>query len=178
MYPVRAFVRAQDTRTQKKNLRGKAADNHGIPEAKWFGYKQVLMKKIFIDTNIVLDVLGQRAPFYEDAAKLFSLADRGKITLYVSSLTIANANYVLSRLISANDARAVLKKFKVLVTVLALNDKIIELALNDDSFSDFEDGLQYYTALENEADILVTRNLKDFKRSKISVMTASQYLKK
>ena len=73
------------------------------------------MKKIFIDTNIVLDLLGQREPFYEDAAKLFSLADRGKIKLYVSSLTIANSNYVLSKLKSAKEARVILIKFKVLV---------------------------------------------------------------
>jgi predicted nucleic acid-binding protein len=136
------------------------------------------MKNIFIDTNIVLDLLGKREPFYEDAAKLFSLADRGKVKIYVSALTIANSNYVLSKLTSAKEARAILLKFKILVTVLSLNDKIIELSLNDDAFKDFEDGLQYYTALENEADILITRNLKDFKSSKMPVMTASQYLKK
>jgi len=135
------------------------------------------MKKIFIDTNIALDLLGHRAPFYEGAAKLFSLADRGKIKLYVSALTIANAHYVLSKLRSGKEARIILIKFKILLVVLELNDKIIELSLNDDAFKDFEDGLQYYTALENEADILITRNLKDFKSSKIPVMTASQYLK-
>lgn len=136
------------------------------------------MKKIFIDTNIVLDLLGQRKPFYENAAKLFSLADRGKIKLHVSSLTIANANYVLSKLKSAKEARVILIKFKVLVVVAALNDKIVELSLNDESFKNFEDGLQYYTALEHEADILITRNLKDFKYSTIPVMTAGQYLKR
>lgn len=135
------------------------------------------MKKVFIDTNIVLDLLGRRAPFYEYASKLFSLADRGKVKLYVSSFTIANANYVLSKLRSPKEARVILIKFKILVVVLELNDKIIELSLNDDAFKDFEDGLQYYTALENEVDILITRNLKDFKSSKIPVMTASQYLK-
>ncbi|MCB0629556.1 MAG: PIN domain-containing protein [Saprospiraceae bacterium] len=136
------------------------------------------MIKVFIDTNIVLDLLAKREPFYEDAAKIFSLADRGKMRLYVSSLTIANSNYVLSRLQSAKEARAVLIKFKILVEILALNSKIIELALSDDSFKDFEDGLQYYTGLENEVDLLITRNLKDFKSSKIPVMTASQYLKR
>ncbi len=69
-------------------------------------------------------------------------------------------------------------KFKILVVVLDLTDKIVELSLNDDNFKDFEDGLQYYTALENEAEIIITRNLKDFKASKIPVMTAGQYLKK
>lgn len=136
------------------------------------------MKKLFIDTNIVLDLLGKREPFYKDAAMLFSLADRGKVKLYISSLTIANANYVLSKLKSKKEARVILLKFKILVIVLELNDKIIELSLNDDAFKDFEDGLQHYTAIENEIEIIITRNLKDFKSSKIPVMTAGQYLKK
>ncbi|MGH1435636.1 MAG: type II toxin-antitoxin system VapC family toxin [Lewinella sp.] len=136
------------------------------------------MKKLFIDTNIVLDLLGKREPFYEDAAKLFSLADRGKVKLYISSLTVANTNYVLSKLKSKKAARVILLKFKILVVVLDLTDKIVELSLNDDNFKDFEDGLQYYTALENEAEIIITRNLKGFKASKIPVMTAGQYLKK
>ena len=128
------------------------------------------MKKLFIDTNIVIDLLAKREPFYQDAAKLFSLADKKKIRLIVSSLTFANTNYILSKLKDSTTARAILTKFKVLVTVADLNDKIIELSLNDLSFSDFEDGLQYYTALEYETDIIITRNLKDFKSSKIPVM--------
>jgi len=136
------------------------------------------MKKLFIDTNIVLDLLGQRAPFYQDAAMLFSLADRKEIKLCVSSLSFANANSILSKLKSKEEARAILTRFKVLVEVLALDDKILELSLNDDAFSDFEDGLQYYTALENESDVIITRNLRDFKTSAIPVMTAGQYLQK
>lgn len=136
------------------------------------------MTRILLDTNIVLDLLGERKPFYEAAAKLFSLADRGKVKLYVSSLTIANSNYVLSKIKNAKEARAILLKFKILVEVLELNNKIIELSLNDDSFNDFEDGLQYYTALEKQLDLIITRNLKDFKHSKIPVFTASQYLNK
>lgn len=135
------------------------------------------MKKLFIDTNIVLDLLGKREAFYQDAAMLFSLADRGEVSLYISSLSMANTNYVLSKLKSAKEARVILLKFKILVTVLALNDKIIELSLNDETFKDFEDGLQYYTAIENEIEIIITRNLKDFKNSKLAVMTAGQYLK-
>ncbi|MDX2279924.1 MAG: PIN domain-containing protein [Saprospiraceae bacterium] len=134
------------------------------------------MKKLFIDTNIVLDLLVKREPFYEEAAKLFSLGDRKKVILLVSSLTFANTNYILSKINSSMVARDILTKFKVLVTVVELNDKIIELSLNDKTFSDFEDGLQYYSAIENEADMIITRNFKDFKSSKIPVITAQTYL--
>ena len=134
------------------------------------------MKRLFIDTNIVIDLLAKREPFYEAAAKLFSLADRKMIQLIVSSLTFANTNYVLSRFNTPAIARDILTRFKVLVTVADLNDKIIELSLGDKTFPDFEDGLQYYAALENEADLIITRNLKDFKSSKIPVITAQTYL--
>ncbi len=134
------------------------------------------MTNLFIDTNIVIDLLAKREPFYEAAAKLFSLADRGKVKLCVSALTFANTNYVLSKMNNSIISREILTKFKVLVVVVELNDKIVELSLNDRSFSDFEDGLQHYSALENEADIIITRNLKDFKNSKIPAMTAQSYL--
>ena len=134
------------------------------------------MKKVLIDTNIVIDLLAKRMPFYDSAAKLFSLADKNKVKLAVSSLTFANTNYVLSKLKSAKDAREILRKFKILVRILPLNEKIIELSLNDESFNDFEDGLQYYTGLENDQEIIITRNQSDFKSSKIPVMTAEQYL--
>ncbi len=134
------------------------------------------MTNLFIDTNIVIDLLAKREPFYKAAAKLFSLADRGKVKLFVSSLTFANTNYVLSKLNNSTLAREILTRFKVLVVVVDLNDKIIELSLNDKSFPDFEDGLQHYSALENEADIIITRNLKDFKNAKIPAMTAQAYL--
>jgi hypothetical protein len=68
-----------------------------------------------------------------------------------------------------------LSTFKTLVKVLAVDDKIIDLSLNSD-FKDFEDAIQYYTAIENQVGILLTRNLKDYKAAKIPVMTAQDYL--
>ena len=134
------------------------------------------MSKILIDTNIVIDLLAQREPFYKSAAQLFSLADKQKLELSISSLTFANTNYVLSRLKSTQEALEILRRFRVLIKILQLNDKLIDLALNDNNFKDFEDGLQYYTAIENDQDIIITRDLKDFKESKIPVMTADEYL--
>ena len=134
------------------------------------------MNKILIDTNIVIDLLAKREPFYKSAAQLFSLADKQKLELSISSLTFANTNYVLSRLKSTQEARGILRRFRVLIKVLPLNDKIIDLALNDNNFKDFEDGLQYYTAMENDQEVIITRDLKDFKESKIPTMTADEYL--
>jgi len=134
------------------------------------------MDCIFVDTDIVLDLLGNREPFYIHAAELFSKADKGKLQLFISSLSFANLNYLLSRQYSTEQARLKLLKFKTLVTTLSVTDKIVELALSSE-FKDFEDGLQYFTASENGIKILLTRNLKDFRTAEIIVMTAEQYLK-
>jgi len=134
------------------------------------------MRKLFIDTNIVIDLLSRREPYYKESAALFSLADRKKIELSVSSLTMANTSYVLLKQLNTKKVREVLRKLRLVVTVLPLDDKIIGLALNDETFSDFEDGLQYFTAIENEQEIIITRNLKDYKMSQIPVMTAKQFL--
>ena len=119
------------------------------------------MKELFLDTNIVLDLLANRMPFYTEAAKLFSLADKNKIKLSISSLCLADANYILSRQNPEIEVRKILRKIKVLVNVLSLDDKIIDLALNSD-FKDFEDAIQYFTATKNGQDVIITRNQGQF----------------
>lgn len=135
------------------------------------------MKKLLIDTNIVIDLLAKREPDYAHAAQIFSLGDKKQIQLSVSALSIANTNYLLLKLKPHNEVKSILRKFKLLVNVISLDDKIINLALNDTEFRDFEDGLQYYSAIENDQDIIITRNLKDYKNSKIPALTAEQFLK-
>ena len=132
------------------------------------------MRRILIDTNIVIELRAKRKDFYSGAANLFSQADKKELKLTISSLTFANTNYILTKLKSAKEAREILRKFKVLVELLNLDDKITELALSDESFPDFEDGLQYYSAIENDVDIIITRNKKDFKNSKLPILTAKE----
>jgi len=134
------------------------------------------VEKVFVDSDIVLDLLSGRQPHYNYAAELFSLADENSIKLYVSSLTFVNVNYILSKQVPAGQARKMLLKFKTLINVLSVNDKIIELALASD-FNDFEDAIQYNTAIENGITTLLTRNLKDFKKAEIAILTAQQFLK-
>ncbi len=134
------------------------------------------MKKLLVDTNIILDLLAKREPHYTAASKLFSLADRNKLTLSISSLSIANTNYVLTKLMTSEKAREILRRFRLLVTVLSLDDKIVELALNDSAFIDFEDGLQYHSALENGLEIIISRDSKGFKHSRLPVMSAEEFI--
>lgn len=134
------------------------------------------MKKLLVDTNIIIDLLAQREKFYEPAAKLFSLADQEKVELYVSSFSFANTHYILNRELKESKVREILRKLKVLVKVISFDSKVLDMALNSD-FKDFEEAIQYYSAFESDIDIIITRNLKDFKKSELPVMTGLQFIK-
>jgi len=132
--------------------------------------------KLFIDTNTMLDLLGERIPFYDSIAKIATLADKEEVTMVVSALSYATVSYFLTRFENPEKAKDKLRKFKVISEIGDLDKLIIEKGLNS-SFSDFEDSLQYFSALKSDCSILITRNGKDFKESKIPVMTAEEYLK-
>ena len=135
------------------------------------------MEHVFVDTNIVIDLLQKRENFYQEAQELFTKADRKKLKLYISALTFANTYYILSKYYSSSEAKKILSKFKVLVEVLPTTDKIIDLSLASD-FNDFEDAIQFYTALESNLHVIITRNEKDFKNNLIPVFSAKEFLKK
>ena len=133
------------------------------------------MKQILLDTNIALDLLARRIPFYNDAAALFTLADKKIISLSISALSLANIHYVIAKLKPEQETRKILRNLVILLQVLSLDDKILDLALNSD-FNDFEDAIQYFTAIENDQDLIVTRNMSGFRKSKIPVMTAREFM--
>lgn len=133
------------------------------------------MERLLVDTNIVIDLLAKREGFYKEAQQLFTLADCKKVKLFVSALTFANTYYLLSKYTNRDDARKILVKFKALVEVLPMDDKIVELSLVSD-FKDYEDAIQYYSALEAKLHMIITRNKKDFKTSVLPVFTAKEYL--
>ena len=102
------------------------------------------MEKVFIDTDSILDVLARREPFYKFAAHLLSKADKLELEIGVSSLTFSNLNYLLSKKYREIETRKILLRFKALVKVVTVDDKIIDLALGSD-FKDFEDAIEYYS---------------------------------
>ena len=133
------------------------------------------MKKIFVDSDVILDLLAKRDPFYPYAAELFSLVDKGKIKAHVSAIIITNLHYVLRKMTDKEQAIKSLQKFKLLVKILPVDEKIIDLALASD-FKDFEDSIQYFVAKENKIDFLLTRNKKDYKTADITILTPQEFL--
>ncbi len=131
--------------------------------------------KLFLDTNVMLDLLGEREPFYISAAKIATLADKRKLKIIVSALSFATVSYFLTKYEGLKNTKDKLRKFKIISGICELDEVIIEKALNSD-FPYFEDSLQYFSALKSECDMIITRNGKDFKKSQIPVMTPDEFL--
>jgi predicted nucleic acid-binding protein len=133
------------------------------------------MDRIFIDTDIILDLIQKRTPFYNDSVRLFSLIEEKHIAGHVSPLIFANLYYILRKADSKMFAIQMLVRLKALVSVLTIDEKIIELALSS-GFKDFEDAIQYYAALGANLKYLITRNKADYRELGIIVCTAREYL--
>jgi predicted nucleic acid-binding protein len=139
-----------------------------------------MIEKLFFDNDIILDISIKRDELLEndvnDAIKLINLVESGEYKGYTSTIIFTNTYYIQRKLKDHNTAINFLKKLRLILTVLNVDDKIIQKAL-ESGFSDFEDAVQYYTAVENKMDYIITRNTDDYKKSTIKVYTPSQYIK-
>lgn len=134
--------------------------------------------KIFLDTDVVLDHLADRQPFAEYAHRLFALAETGKLTVCVSSLSFSNLYYILRKLKGHADTLTLLGQLKLLVQVSAVGESEIQSALSS-QFQDFEDAIQHFSAKsEGGFNAIVTRNKADYSLSEIPVLSPDEYLGK
>ncbi|MEK7720529.1 MAG: PIN domain-containing protein [Bacteroidota bacterium] len=135
------------------------------------------MRKILIDTDVILDFFFDRKPFSDNAAKVLSLCESREIKGFITSVIISNVYYLLRQ---TSKHGKVIEKLMQLVTIteiLTTDRDVIIKALNS-NFNDFEDALQNYSAeLNGQIDLIVTRNIKDFSNSPLGVMTPENYLK-
>jgi len=135
------------------------------------------MTDLFIDTDVIIDFLIDRKPHSREAAIIFTLIDNKKMRGYVSSLTLSNLYYILRKLESHNKVIAKLDSLSKMVNILRVDEQIIKNAISS-SFPDFEDTIQYFSALDSKKiDVIITRNTKDYKNSGIPVMTPGDFLK-
>ncbi len=130
------------------------------------------MKTLFLDTNIILDFLGNREPHSRSAAALFSLAEDKKIALHVSAISFNNIYFLLRRSKSHKASIGLLKELSKLVQTVDLDGELIQEAY-DLKFNDLEDAIQELSARSVKGVLaLVTRNTKDFKNSQLPIMNA------
>jgi predicted nucleic acid-binding protein len=134
------------------------------------------MKKVFVDTDVVLDLLLEREPFYQHSAALFTLAHRRVVSVHLSAVTISTLYYFLRKYKGSAQARARITGLRSIVTVLPTDVMVVDQAIAS-RFADFEDAVQYYTALGSDMDVLVTRNTSDFKQAELPVITPDAFLK-
>lgn len=134
------------------------------------------MRRVFIDTNILLDLLLERQPWVNQASVLFSMADRKELDLLCCSLSFSTAIYLMNRLkYTRKEIITKLTIVKSLCTVTTVDSSVIDRVLQSD-FSDLEDGMQYYSALAANAEVIVTRNEKDYALSNIPVLSPTEFL--
>jgi predicted nucleic acid-binding protein len=133
------------------------------------------MKKLFVDSDIILDLLAERQPFYKSAADFFTYAYQNKFILYTTAVIFANVFYILRKIIGNDAAKQKLKDLRLIVHILPIDENIMDMALNS-NFTDYEDSLEYFTARENSLFALITRNIRDYKVDDIVIQTAEDYI--
>lgn len=135
------------------------------------------MIKTFIDTNIFLDILCKREKFVDDALSIFDMAVDNQIELLISDLSIANIKYITRKEIPVDKFYDLIQTFRPIFTIVPLGADVIDKAL-DLRANDFEDALQYFSAVQANADCLVTRNIKDYGFAKMEVLDSQTFLAK
>jgi len=135
------------------------------------------MDKVLIDTDVILDFFFDRHPFSENAAQIFSLCESNKIKGFITPVICSNAYYLLRQTAKHEKVIEKLSQLMTIMDVLSMDRDIIIQALGS-GFKDFEDALQNFAAIKSGfIDVILTRNVKDFMKSDIGVLTPESYLK-
>ncbi|APS37469.1 PIN domain-containing protein [Salegentibacter agarivorans] len=135
------------------------------------------MENVLIDTDVILDFFFDREPFAEFATEILNLCEENKLKGFTTPVIICNTYYLLRKTAKHNIVIEKIKQLLTIVDVLQIDKEVVLDSLNSD-FKDFEDALQNYSAVKNgKISIVLTRNIKDYKKSEIAVMTPETYLR-
>ncbi len=129
---------------------------------------------VFVDTNILLDVLARREPFYADSARIWTLAETGQVTGFASTLSLPNLLYLLRRAKSRPTARKTIGILRDIFSLVPLDVQITNQAIDSD-IADFEDAIEYFSALRAGAHALLTRNPGDFSHHDVAIQTPVEF---
>ncbi|ADK79551.1 type II toxin-antitoxin system VapC family toxin [Sediminispirochaeta smaragdinae] len=132
------------------------------------------MIKLFIDSDIVLDLLIKRNEF-ESSAILFTQIDRKEFQGFTSPIVFANVHYIMTKYAGKEKSILNLRRIRKILSLLTINEEVIDEALYSDA-PDLEDSIQYIASEKNGIDFIITRNKKDYKGSKIPALSATEFL--
>ncbi|MGN6368177.1 MAG: type II toxin-antitoxin system VapC family toxin [Phycisphaerae bacterium] len=134
-----------------------------------------MILKLFVDTNVLLDVLAERESFYEASAAIWTLCEEGAVKGYISAISYNNVYYVARKLSDKKTALRMLSWLRDVFSVVALDEQIVSQAM-DAGFTDFEDAIQYYSAVRCRADYLITRDASHFPKAGFPVVRPEEFL--
>lgn len=136
------------------------------------------MKKVFVDTNIIVDLIADRKPYSKFAIAIFQKAEEKKVKLYTSSHSIATTHYLLKKYVEEKELRNIIYSLLDYIQIIPIEIDTIKKALKS-KHKDFEDAIQIITAYSVEKmDCIVTRNIKDFRDSEIPVLSPDELVDK
>ncbi len=132
------------------------------------------MKSVFIDTNVIIDFLANRAPFAFFAGKIFDLAEQKKLTIYISAVSYNNIYYILKQRLNHSATIKLIAQLKDLTMVSTIDQWVIQKAINS-NFKDFEDAIQHFCATNvKDVGLIITRDTNDYTKSELPVMTPEE----
>lgn len=131
---------------------------------------------LFIDTNVVMDVVAHRPQFYDASAVILTLLEKDKAEGFLSAISFNNIHYILRKQGGKTRADNAVRTLLSAFNIVSLDEKIITRAIDAD-FNDFEDGIQFFSAMRCNADYIISRNVKDFPHDDIPVLTPEEFLR-
>ena len=134
-----------------------------------------MIKKVFFDSDVILDVILKRLPHFEPSQQVMSLAESGLLYGHTSSLIIANCYYIISSIKDNKSALKAVSKLRVFLNILPFTDKEISQSLNSE-IKDFEDALEYFICINNGINNLITRNISDYRKLEINALSPKDFL--
>jgi len=135
------------------------------------------MDKVLIDTDVLMDFFFDREPYAEYATELLNSCANKEIQGFTTPVIVSNVYYLLRKTAKHSMIVEKIKQLLTIIEIVKMDKNVVLSALNSE-FKDFDDALQNFSAIENEQiKIILTRNLKDFKKSELAIMTPETYLR-
>ena len=131
--------------------------------------------KLFLDTNVIIDVIASREPFVEDSRNVLSLCEQGRADGVISALTLCTISYVLRKYAAPGTLRRKIRDLRNLLPPIDLTTSLLDRAISS-TIADFEDAVQFYSAVYSDADYIITRNAKVFPQDSIPVLSPAAFL--